>query len=139
MDSEYIVLDYRRISDEHEFYKNIHRLTEFLTRGFVWESAGQSLCTPGDIRTRYQVWESPTDPVSVLASRNGDRLVPLKVQEGDEAFFVRKGKHDRRQILELETGDLLWWRNLWRVLFLIAAGIAGAVQYRASQTNKLKK
>jgi hypothetical protein len=138
MDADYILLDYSRISNEHEFYKNMHRLTEFVTRGFVWDSAGPSLCTPGDIRTHYVVWEAPKEPVSMLAARNGDFIVPLKVKNSEDAFFVRKGDFDRRELLELEAADIIWWRNLWRVLFVLSLLAAGLVEYRDASSRRSK-
>ncbi len=136
MDSDYIVLDYSRISSDHEFYKNIHRMGEFLANGFVWDAAGPSLCTPGDIRISYSVWEPrKQETISMLARREGDNIVPLKVGT-EEVFFVRKGRLDREELLRLEAADVVWWRNFWRVWFVLACVIAAAVQVRRKTTKK---
>merc|ERR1739848_794835 len=68
MDENYITLDYSRISNEHEFFKNMHRISQYMQTGHI-DFAGPSLCTPGDIRISYSEYSIPYgDTFSIVAT-----------------------------------------------------------------------
>ncbi len=120
----YIILDYSRISSEHEFYKNLHLFSQFFATGEFY-GVTRSLCTPGDIRVSYQVWRVPPAEVTLLGKQRGKELAQWQSQKGHSVLFSRAGRLDLRGLLNLEAGDVRWWRNFWRALFLVALVTAG--------------
>ncbi len=124
MDSRHIILDYSHFSSDHEFYKNLHRASQFLLHGEY--NYGPSICTPGDIRVRYSVWRIQQDSeISVLGAREGDRVVPFEAPRAKEAVFLaRSGRLDRRELVDGEAGNVLWWRNVWRAWLVVSVALA---------------
>jgi hypothetical protein len=120
----YIILDYSRISQEHEFYKNLHLFSQFIATGEFY-GVTRSLCTPGDIRVSYQVWRVPPGEVTLLGRQRGGELLPWQSRTGHAALYSRPGRLELRGLLDLEAGDVRWWRNFWRALFLVALVTAG--------------
>lgn len=137
MDQNFITLDYSRINSDHEFFKRLHQAAQFLQTGHI-DFAGNSLCTPGDIRVSYTLFELQ-EPFSIVASSSGNDIVPLQSSQGAEPlFYARPGAnlHSREAVLDLEAGDIRWWQWLWRILFLTICVPLALLSIQA--TNKQK-
>ena len=104
----------------------MYEFSQFVATGEFYGVA-RSLCTPGDIRVRYRVWRVPPTDVTLLGAQRDGAVVPWQSKKGQAVLFYRPGSLDMRGVLDLEAGDVRWWRNLWRALFLIALVTAGAL------------
>jgi hypothetical protein len=102
----------------------LNLFSQFVATGEFY-GALRSLCTPGDIRVSYQVWRAPANEVSLLGKQSGGTLVQWKSKTGHPVLLSRAGRLGLRELLDLEAGDVKWWRNFWRALFLAALVTAG--------------